>query len=584
MIDVPILVKDALKEGTYKKNYRFNVLNDDGTTDFTIDNDSLVAESVSIDERMCSGDTIKFGLCEGSSLEFQYFNHPNITKRKIEAFIDVEYMNENNELQWYEIPMGFFDVKDSARQSSTGIIKVTAYNKLQSDYLDSNMAEKIKSYVEEGGENTPNQIALNILLKEMLKGYSIETNYKTVNTPIEFQFGGGVVDNIRVYENDGEVQEYLHYYYAHARIPLDINSIYKIEIDLEKLGNYYLERYGHIYNDLQARNEQHNADPRYVSLLDAYLNGILMYGDVSAIFPSVTIVTTDSEQNNLYEAFWAIPNGGKKVIEGITRCKELRIKLVAIIVDDIPGEHNWTNSEESVRSLMAAEINGLGMLNVEKVDSKIGEQIITPNILDNITELSIRDLQSATFEIDCRFGCLDRKTDLFTGYELNNARLLPQTSLYPGNNTLLKGAHISAYKNMYSQLWADEGNIQSWKFLIITYKGLDNEGNEKDYTLQRTINANGTQNYNMSDNWLFRNLVWTSEQIGEFADAMVEKMRGVTWFPFEMWCAGLPYVETGDKIEVVVGEETYTSYVLQRQLKGIQNLQDTYINGTLDIF
>lgn len=584
MIDVPILVKDALKEGTYKKNYRFNVLNDDGTTDFTIDNDSLVAESVSIDERMCSGDTIKFGLCEGSSLEFQYFNHPNITKRKIEAFIDVEYMNENNELQWYEIPMGFFDVKDSARQSSTGIIKVTAYNKLQSDYLDSNMAEKIKSYVEEGGENTPNQIALNILLKEMLKGYSIETNYKTVNTPIEFQFGGGVVDNIRVYENDGEVQEYLHYYYAHARIPLDINSIYKIEIDLEKLGNYYLERYGHIYNDLQARNEQHNADPRYVSLLDAYLNGILMYGDVSAIFPSVTIVTTDSEQNNLYEAFWAIPNGGKKVIEGITRCKELRIKLVAIIVDDIPGEHNWTNSEESVRSLMAAEINGLGMLNVEKVDSKIGEQIITPNILDNITELSIRDLQSATFEIDCRFGCLDRKTDLFTGYELNNARLLPQTSLYPGNNTLLKGAHISAYKNMYSQLWADEGNIQSWKFLIITYKGLDNEGNEKDYTLQRTINANGTQNYNMSDNWLFRNLVWTSEQIGEFADAMVEKMRGVTWFPFEMWCAGLPYVETGDEIEVVVGEETYTSYVLQRQLKGIQNLQDTYINGTLDIF
>jgi hypothetical protein len=65
---------------------------------------------------------------------------------------------------------------------------------------------------------------------------------------------------------------------------------------------------------------------------------------------------------------------------------------------------------------------------------------------------------------------------------------------------------------------------------------------------------------------------------------MVAKMRDITWFPFEMWCAGLPYLETGDEIEIPLGNQTYTSYILQRQLKGIQNLQDTYINGTLDIF
>ena len=65
---------------------------------------------------------------------------------------------------------------------------------------------------------------------------------------------------------------------------------------------------------------------------------------------------------------------------------------------------------------------------------------------------------------------------------------------------------------------------------------------------------------------------------------MVTKMQPLRWFPFEMWCAGLPYLETGDEIEVSIGQTTYTSYVLQRQLKGIQNLQDTYINGTLDIF
>ena len=42
-------------------------------TDFTIENANLVKESVKFDERMCSGDVLKFGLCEGSSLELQYF-------------------------------------------------------------------------------------------------------------------------------------------------------------------------------------------------------------------------------------------------------------------------------------------------------------------------------------------------------------------------------------------------------------------------------------------------------------------------------------------------------------------------------
>ena len=97
MIDVPILVKDALKDGRRKKNYRILVLNDDGTTDFVIGNNTLVSEQADIDERMCSGNTIKFGLCEGSSFQFQYFDHPNITDRQIQVFIDAQYIGTGYE-------------------------------------------------------------------------------------------------------------------------------------------------------------------------------------------------------------------------------------------------------------------------------------------------------------------------------------------------------------------------------------------------------------------------------------------------------------------------------------------------------
>ena len=189
----------------------------------------------------------------------------------------------------------------------------------------------------------------------------------------------------------------------------------------------------------------------------------------------------------------------------------------------------------------------------------------------------------------CQFGRLDRDTDLFSGISLNYNRLLPAEDLYPDNALYPMSAAERANRAMFSKLWADEGNVRSFRYLIIKYKGtivdpVTGDTSEGEKELQRTINTNGTDDYNMSGNWLFKNLLWTDEQIAGYADAMVAKMRDVTWFPFEMWCAGLPYIETGDELEIALGENTYTSYVLRRNLKGIQNLQDEMINGTLDIF
>ena len=112
MINVPVRVKDALRDGRLLKKYKINVLNDDGTTDFIIDNANLVTESVSFNEKMCSGDVLKFGLCEGTSLEFQYFGKPDISGRQINVKLDVQYINASGVLTWYEdLPMGFFTIE-----------------------------------------------------------------------------------------------------------------------------------------------------------------------------------------------------------------------------------------------------------------------------------------------------------------------------------------------------------------------------------------------------------------------------------------------------------------------------------------
>ena len=98
------------------------------------------------------------------------------------------------------------------------------------------------------------------------------------------------------------------------------------------------------------------------------------------------------------------------------------------------------------------------------------------------------------------------------------------------------------------------------------------------------VNVDGTDDYICDDNWLFRNLVWTDSDMEDYADAMVTKMQNITWFPFELWCAGLPYIETGDELEINIGQHAYTSYVLRRNLNGIQDLHDEMECGELEVF
>lgn len=669
MIDVPVEVKDALRDGRLKKNYRVVVLDDEGTEDFTIDNNNLVSESVSIDERMCSGNKIKFGLCEGSSLEFQYFGFPSILGKRLQVFIDVDYeitslvyetqqevprddrmtiTEDGNyriysdtpeafliitlirdgewqfitatssedgteaildnllagdlvsvgwigssypstylqkqvlkkQIESYTIPMGFFDVQKCSRQASTGIIKATAYNKLMSDYLDAKANDLITTI---NPDNANGKTSLYTILKHTLNDYGIDEKPKT-SLPLHFNQSstGGIG---RTYPN------------IPCKLVGNTNTFYPT------IGS----RWNCVVDSGTLTGANVITIEGLVSITSAFIE--LLTNVIDSMFESVlTRIQTPETiwQQIINEGFtqagvelvWQ--SGGKKYFTLPDLCNHVNTMPIygADTFRNVYSIRFWMPSyfdlykDSGGTSERYTIWGGTHTLDPSMFEGNVfitdGNELSQAEKISvdtaTLPDVTLRELQTATFETVCQFGQLDRVTDLFSGVELNNARLLPQETLYPDNDLYPDGAKISATRAMYSKLWADEGNVHKWKYLIITYKGLDEGGNEKDFTLQRTVNADGTDNYNCSDNWLFRNLTWTAVQIGVYADAMVEKMRNVTWFPFEMWCAGLPYLETGDEIEIPLGEESYTSYILQRQLKGIQNLQDTYINGTLDIF
>lgn len=642
MIDVPILVKDALRDGRRLKNVRILVLNDDGTTDFVIDNDTLVSETVHFDERMCSGDTIKFGLCEGSFLEFQYFNHPNLYGRRINVFIDVQYMGDNG-LAYYPIPMGFYQVKKCARQASTGIMKVSAYNKLQSEYLDQKANAEI---IELFGDSSVYVMDINrALLGEYgvdVKEYAdlwpgsehfSESDATATFSPFRYTTligDQGPFSPAILKENAADYSTSSNIYMSAEALMIWYESTSQVgrpyvQIKIDPLvteadnaiADWIKEQFGKISGNASAdtlwsrlQNMSGNITDDEDALLKGYFFNIIIghsngtyeiYGNhvlnANGTFAdlsrkTLTDVTYMAYLIPYYIHFGKDRNSVGHVRPNYTSPSGAR-NYVALIGGNWKYDYYDSNYEVHTKDYISPKLSDGSNIDIDDLINAVEAKIIVSGITDadlvqlnptSIADVTLRELQSAAYETVCQFGKLDRVTDLFSGVELNSSRLYPAETLYPENTLYPDGAALSSEKNMYSKLWGDEGNIQKWRYLIITYKGLDEEQKEKEFTLQRTVNADGTQDYNMSDNWIFKNLIWTAAQVGEYADAMVAKMRDMTWFPYEMWCAGLPYLETGDEIEISIGQNTYTSYVLQRQLKGIQNLQDTYINGTLDIF
>lgn len=637
MIDVPVLVKDALRDGRRLKNYKINVMQDDGITlDFVIDNNSLVSESVKFDERMSSGKDLVFGLCEGASIEFQYFDNPSILGRRIQVLIDVQYQTVNNELSWYEIPIGWFDVDACPRQASTGIRKVTAYNKLKSDYLDQKANDNLEEIFTHDYTLTVHDIK-----KALLGAYQvdedrtkissrihpvdiIETQYLSLGTNLRLTSLYGVDSPINAYPlNISSLNTPIYIRATSLEVPYGSKrnaGIDALHGDLIGYEENYLKWLKNIIEVAPINKTWDEVldymcthDGRFQHLCGVYIQ---VYDDVDGVFRDYwysTVQWNYEEDHNLVHTvdgtladvmYRLTPNGPREYTQQVMLYYPDYIEFslssyeaTGYAFSKYGFNYDWY-VDSSLTTTETSSWPALKYSDGTSVSSEAGEtdNIIMYNYVnlptaDSITfkisempDFTLRDLTSAVYETVCQYGRLDRVTDLFAGIELNRSQLLPQDTLYPAADLYPGGPSFSAARSTYSKLWADEDNVQKFRYLIITYKGLDGDNKEKEFTLQRTVNPDGTQDYYCSDNWLFKNLVWTANDIEAYADAMVAKMQDIRWFPFEMWCAGLPYLETGDAIEIPMGEDSYTSYILQRNLNGIQNLQDTFINGTLDIF
>lgn len=105
MLEYPKEIHDLFKRHDVHKNFRA-VFTDDRLPDIT--NKDVISESVKFSESLCSRDSMKFGLCEASTLEFETVNIPNFQGACIQAYIEYDASD-----------IGVYELKRSAKKTNS---------------------------------------------------------------------------------------------------------------------------------------------------------------------------------------------------------------------------------------------------------------------------------------------------------------------------------------------------------------------------------------------------------------------------------------------------------------------------------
>lgn len=228
----------------------------------------------------------------------------------------------------------------------------------------------------------------------------------------------------------------------------------------------------------------------------------------------------------------------------------------------------WRNSivfPISIQNLRNSFFNYIGIPQRQDFLPNDGILITSPQIEDAV--VTGGKIIKAICSINGRFGRIGRDgyfeyVHLVEGTEAlyPDETLFPDDDLYPH----AENAVDSVAKGYYMSL-----EFENYKTVGIGKVQLVNKSG--------AISASygtGENVYTLKDN----PLVWGLNQssLNQVAINLFNTIQGIWYVPAHVDCVGLPYLECGDFVVLVAQRSIVRAYVLQRTLKGIQDIKDSY--------
>lgn len=187
------------------------------------------------------------------------------------------------------------------------------------------------------------------------------------------------------------------------------------------------------------------------------------------------------------------------------------------------------------------------------------EQILARYVLQKIAE------------VNATFGHFNRQ-DKFKFITLLSDGLYPSETLYPAHDLYPaeSGECIIDGKAVY---FADESKYAD--YIVQPIDGIQFNGREGN---SNTVVSDTGEYYNpyiIEENFLLYDK--TEEQLKTYGNRILNTVKDRYYVPADISIVGLPYLEVGDSLYMEVGGDMITTFVFERELKGMVSLSDQII-------
>ena len=566
MLDIPEEVKQLFRQSSTKKNIRIHFPNGERED---ITNSNLISESFSFTESICSQDTLKFGLCEASMVEFETFGVGNIKDCTIEVTLEVPYNGEA-----YPIPIGTFVVDSCEKQANLGRRNVVAYSK-DFDFGKISQFEKAKRvYMADPYYNENGYYEYDLLKFIASNYYSGKENFLKIQqlelTERETYTGIGGVSK-------GPERIILQLYTSRKMYCINTEKQHKALYLLN--GAYRKKEINEVFNNIVNRAlkklaEYAEAGEKTVDYINTtlreYCERHIRYNTYPRIENVGGLGITITDNNNL---IYPYPYLEKYVKDGIY------IQIPYVLGYEI-YKFDTVNHERII--LETESTIFLENPEIYLVDTSTWSQYTNVEKGDFVNKLpNTRELTESYFELNGLLGKIGREGAVDLISLKPKLGLYPSETLYPAENLYPRGMDNLLTKAMYKHpVWYDDTYTLPYSKVICTYKNSEtNENTIAEYDIVEVEEGEESnyQTYDLSDNYLIKNNTFTEAEITAILETFASNVEGVKYMPAEINTVGaFPYLEAGDVVQVITTDGGFETIILNRTLSGIQSLSDSY--------
>lgn len=569
MITIPKEVKQLLRQDGSSKNLRISFPNGEHED---ITNSELNEDTFSFTESICSRDTLKFGLCEASMVEFETVGVGNIKGCGIEVYAEIDISSlpddfiaeygttsEDVPFPYYRIPYGKFTVDSCPRQSDMTKRKVTAYTADMQNGIPLTAVEKAKqkSFVR---SNTAYEVDLIPFLFSNLPGFKYDESYfditeVSIETGEELLFSkvNMIFESTLVSVEGGII----------AIKPGSEAEKGLIRLNYNKVSDFDAVK-KEIIQELSGRIQENAIGP-FVTMYDEPSGDyeILTFGTKKVnpvsvdglVYPYISGKSIEYDDRGYFNIF--LP----KTLT-ITRSGEAGT-----------SKKTWTLAD-SYSAQLLTPIDGL--FNPTLTFARTKESSKHFNFQGKI---NLTGYVTAWLELNALFGKYARSG----GLELVNLQsrmelypseyLYPSEDLYPIDSENEEPTSELITEDEYASegFWYEEYQVQPFGKVAVDY--VDPEGNKQTYAYQ--FDADAPNIYYMDNNEIFKTVQMSEADVKTLLDTyFISNANDMVFTPIELKMRGRPDIEAGDFLDIVSKEGNVFSFVFRRTISGIQNLTD----------